>query len=307
MGYPFWSSLILISGLALTMNHCNSNEVNADYRFAGKWKSQKGCEFKSVYDLSLAPDETIFIADYRNNRVCQLDLQGKLLAKFEGIDSPHGIFAGPEGTFYVVNYRGNKVKKFDAQGKLVLEFGKEGIAAGEFGGVVSVAVNPQGEMFVADYHNHRIQKFDSKGRFLKMWGKEGIGHGEFKTPHALALDSEGHVYVADRGNGRIQVFNAEGEFLKVFPSAEQSLGKVEPMGVTVDSQNQVYVADMAQHRILKFSKDGELLTQWGRQGSGNGEFNVPTNSAVTSSGKVFVSEEKNLRIQIFEPVKKEQP
>jgi DNA-binding beta-propeller fold protein YncE len=42
-----------------------------------------------------------------------------------------------------------------------------------------------------------------------------------------------------------------------------------------------------------------FVTEWGRVGSGDGEFNAPKGIAVTASGHVYVAEPWNSRIQIF--------
>jgi DNA-binding beta-propeller fold protein YncE len=42
-----------------------------------------------------------------------------------------------------------------------------------------------------------------------------------------------------------------------------------------------------------------FLTKWGTAGSGNGQFNHPWGLAVDSSGKVFVADTNNNRIQVF--------
>src|SRR5436190_20760937 len=41
------------------------------------------------------------------------------------------------------------------------------------------------------------------------------------------------------------------------------------------------------------------LTQWGSQGSGNGQFNVPNGVATDASGNVYVADTRNHRIQKF--------
>jgi DNA-binding beta-propeller fold protein YncE len=51
---------------------------------------------------------------------------------------------------------------------------------------------------------------------------------------------------------------------------------------------------------VKFSKDGRYLLEWGRFGTGPGEFNTPHSVAVDSKGRVYVSDRENNRIQIFD-------
>jgi DNA-binding beta-propeller fold protein YncE len=59
------------------------------------------------------------------------------------------------------------------------------------------------------------------------------------------------------------------------------------------------VADGANDRIQKFTSNGNFTTQWGRFGDNEGEFNLPSDVAVDSSGDVFVADSGNSRIQVF--------
>jgi DNA-binding beta-propeller fold protein YncE len=47
--------------------------------------------------------------------------------------------------------------------------------------------------------------------------------------------------------------------------------------------------------------EGVFGSQWGTEGSGDGEFNWPQGVAVASDGSVYVSDSKNNRIQKFAP------
>jgi hypothetical protein len=61
----------------------------------------------------------------------------------------------------------------------------------------------------------------------------------------------------------------------------------------------VYVADTGNHRIQKFDTDGTYLTEWGSNGTGNGEFNEPGSLIVDPSGTIHVADTGNHRIQKF--------
>src|SRR5215212_5633709 len=48
-------------------------------------------------------------------------------------------------------------------------------------------------------------------------------------------------------------------------------GPPTPSGVASDGDGNVYVADYANHRIQKFDSSGTYVTQWGSNGTGNGQ------------------------------------
>ena len=75
-----------------------------------------------------------------------------------------------------------------------------------------------------------------------------------------------------------------------------------PRGVAVDSSNHhVFVAE--DSRIQEFTEVGTPVTQWGKNGTGNGEFDGPHAVGVDSSTHmVFVGDDgENHRIQVFAP------
>ena len=52
--------------------------------------------------------------------------------------------------------------------------------------------------------------------------------------------------------------------------------------------------------ILKFDKTGKFIKEWGKQGTGPGEFDQPHALAFDSKGRLFVGDRNNNRVQIFD-------
>ena len=63
----------------------------------------------------------------------------------------------------------------------------------------------------------------------------------------------------------------------------------------------MYVADLLNHRIQKFDFRGTFITTWGSKGEEDGQFDKPQDIAVDSTGKVYVADSNNYRIQVFSP------
>jgi DNA-binding beta-propeller fold protein YncE len=57
--------------------------------------------------------------------------------------------------------------------------------------------------------------------------------------------------------------------------------------------------DSRNHRVQKFNTDGALLSEWGKLGSGEGEFDSPWGIAADSEGFIYVADHKNHRVQKF--------
>jgi sugar lactone lactonase YvrE len=154
-----------------------------------------------------------------------------------------------------------------------------------------------------------IFKFDQSGTLVKSFGG-----GMFVFPHGIAVDKDGNIWVTD-GQGRdgkghqVFKFSPDGEVL-------MTLGKAGVAGDGPDTFNQpddvaiapngdIFVSDghtpaMGNARVIKFTKDGKFIKQWGKHGSGPGEFEVPHALAFDSRGRLFVGDRANNRIQIFD-------
>ena len=120
-----------------------------------------------------------------------------------------------------------------------------------------------------------------------VFGGVGLGDGDFSYPRAIATEPAGSVFVVDK-SGRVQRFSAAGEFERSWRTPQIEHGK--PVGLSVHPDGRIFVADTHYHRVLIYSRDGELLDSFGKLGSGDGEFQLPTDVAFDAAGFIYVSE-----------------
>ena len=143
--------------------------------------------------------------------------------------------------------------------------------------------------------------FDSKGKYLRSWGK-----GMFGNPHGLRVDREGNVFVTDNGDHQVMKFTRDGKLLFTLgvkgKAATDNKTFNRPTDIAFAKNGDFYISDgYGNSRVVKFSKEGKYLLDWGKRGTGPGEFNTPHSVAVDSKGMVYVSDRENNRIQIFDP------
>jgi DNA-binding beta-propeller fold protein YncE len=242
--------------------------VQAFDKTTGKFEARFGgkCDADECLDkpegIAVAPDQSIFVADYNTGYVKKYDANFKWVLTFSGYGTEPGQNIKSEfmdildGKLYMPEAGNHRVNIFDLDGKFLKLFGGLGSEPGKFNVPEAAKFNSQGKLFVSDLKNDRIQVFDKDGTLLSHWGKTGSEPGEFKAPAGVGIDKDDNVYVTEIGNDRVQVFD----------------------------------------------RDGKFLTMWGKKGSGNGEFgNLHGLIVDKSTGWVYVADTANNRIQVFKP------
>lgn len=106
---------------------------------------------------------------------------------------------------------------------------------------------------------------------------------------AVDFDSKGRLYLFHRGKPPILCFSRDGKLVRSW--GEKLIGTAH--GLRVDRDDNVWVTDIGHHTVLKFSPQGKLLLALGRvdrPGTGDDQFNKPTDVAFGLKGEVYVSD-----------------
>lgn len=176
-----------------------------------------------------------------------------------------------------------------------------------------------------------VLKFDESGKLVASFGQ-----GMFVFPHGIHVDREGNVWVTDGSDNRprrpfnappdaplppapdrivghqVFKFSPEGKLLMTLgrPGGNAGTEKPDPASFTAPNDvvtlpnGDILVAEghsdaAPSHRIVRFNKDGKYLGEFGRKGSGPGEFIQPHALALTPDGNLIVGDRSNNRIQIL--------
>jgi streptogramin lyase len=151
---------------------------------------------------------------------------------------------------------------------------------------------------------------------------KSIGGGLFVFPHGLHVDRDGNVWVTDAQTSKdgkkgqqVIKLSPDGKVLMRLGTAGVAGGGPdhfnEPSDVVTAPNGDIFVADghSGQNanvpadyvtRVIHFDKNGKFINEWGKLGTGPGEFRNAHAIALDSRGRVFIADRGNARLQIFD-------
>jgi DNA-binding beta-propeller fold protein YncE len=141
-------------------------------------------------------------------------------------------------------------------------------------------------------------------RFVRAWGTKGSEPSELHFPIGIAITKTDEVLITDHYNNRVQKFDRDGKLLGHFAVLPN------PGGIALDKDGNIYLGhfprsvlnkDVYPDRVTVYSRDGKLLHEWGKTGTGPGEFEYPGGLAIAPDGRVYIADQTNHRMQVLDP------
>ncbi len=195
---------------------------------------------RTPYDMTLAPDGTMYIADRGNHKIRRVTPAG-IISTFAGtgsggytgddvaatstrLNTPYSVDLDAAGNLYIADYDNERVRMVDTDGTITTVAGTGIATAQGDGGAATeaglhkpqyVQVGPSGDLYISESNNNRVRYVhDGLIDTLAGSGQFGyLGDGTFplfstwQRPSATAFDSQGNLWVVDRGNRRIRVIS----------------------------------------------------------------------------------------------------
>ena len=170
-----------------------------------------------------------------------------------------------------------------------------------------------------------VLKFDETGKLVRSFGA-----GLMVFPHGIHVDRQGNIWVTDGQDNKprrprgappdsplppapaklighqVFKFSPDGKLLLTLGVAGGSTEKegfFQPNDVVTDENGDIYVAEGHggdNARVIVFDRTGKYLREFGKKGTGPGEFDQPHGLAFDAKGRLFVADRSNNRIQIVD-------
>ena len=164
---------------------------------------------------------------------------------------------------------------------------------GLFRAPTRTALDAQGNLYVTDSRAGQVVKLGTNGTLLAT--RTGLS-----KPLGVASGNQGRVYVGEEGTRRVLVYDTT---LTNTPSS-LGIGTNEfllPNHIAVDptqSNGWIYVSDSLTNQIRCYTNT-TLVKTIGSKGTGNGQFDFPAGVYVSPARELYVVDQNNDRVQVF--------
>lgn len=278
-------------------------------------------------DVATDSSGNIYVAANAADVVRKYNSAGVALGIFKGIayvpyvadqlklDQPRGIAVATDGSLYIGEANGYRLVKLNSDGTRSWAVGTAGVWGDDanhlnnWGG--GIAIDSAGRIVVADTGNNRLKLFNPDGSLYSIFGQYGQGQYQFNCPVGVAVNpTNGDVVVVDYCDQRVQVYTSKYVYKATLgitgARGSDNTHFNNPWGVAVDNSGRIYVADSDNHRVQRCTLSGSTGTcstfagVTGVQGSDFGHFSHPFAIALDVNGRVYVSDEWNNRVQVFD-------
>lgn len=166
----------------------------------------------------------------------------------------------------------------------------------------SIAVDSKGRAIITDPGAVGVHVFDFAAHKYKFLQRRYKDKDAMLKPQCVAVDAQDNIYVTDSESGKIFVFDADGKYRRVIGSIKGGEGYFKrPTGIAVDSAtHRIYVTDTLRNQIFMLDmNDGQILQKIGKGGTGEVQFNFPTEVLLRDQTLAIV-DAMNFRIQFLD-------
>jgi DNA-binding beta-propeller fold protein YncE len=161
----------------------------------------------------------------------------------------------------------------------------------------------EGRLYVSDPVAGTVKLFDIPARKFLAIGPDP--QEQLVQPLGIDVDAQFNLYVVDGATKDVKIYDQQGKFLRRIGGPKVFS---RPSGIAAAPDGtRLYVVDTGgvsrqeEHRVRVYDPaTGAHLFDFGKRGTGNGEFNLPRDITVAPDGALYVVDSGNFRVQAFD-------
>ncbi|CAF2920446.1 unnamed protein product [Rotaria sp. Silwood2] len=259
-------------------------------------------------------DETVYIADYSNNRVVEWKkgaTSGKVVAgdgdqrnRADRLRHPKDVIFDKTSDSLIIADEGNRrVVRCPRQSDANMETIVSNIDPSD------LAMDSDGNLYVCDFEKHEVKRWkigDTDGTVVAGGNGKGVRLHQLSHPTCIFVDKDHSVYVSDWGGHRIVKWAKDAKKGVLIAGGDgfsrDPMALADPFGVFVDDLDTLYVADWKKHRIVRWLKgdtQASIVVGEDKDGNAPNQFCHPMDIAFDKHGNLYVSDYSNHRVQKF--------
>jgi uncharacterized membrane protein/sugar lactone lactonase YvrE len=255
--------------------------------------------FEEPRSMTIAPDGSVYVADFRNHRVQKYDSDGKWLNMFGSSGDSPGEFndicdlAANSTHVFVLDTFNNRIQKYTHDGQFVQLIVAQGQSVSHPRGI---AVDEE-YIFMADTGNSRIIRMNLSGRETRVIGRAGRGQLQFSHPVGLSIYNN-EVYIVDTANQRIQVMTRDGEYLREYPVQGLEAEVYNEPYLALAEDGTIYYSDPSQGTVRMMDQQGNPAGRLTAAADGR-RLSLPMGLAIDDTGNVYVVDAGNHAVMLL--------
>lgn len=252
----------------------------------------------------------VFVCDARRNRILIFDAEGLFSYEIPGgsvFSGPSDVAVDPEGILLVAANREGRpgLVELDFDGLFRRELALTGLPDGVAPPlVVSLALSPGGDrLYALDEANLRLWIAGRDGALLSSVDlAAGLTEQERQDVILGNVDAYGDkVLVAIASDGQVRVFDRDGRReRRVGIKGTAPCRIARPRAAALAANGELLVVDQQRMLILRWNPDtNKCLGEALGLGGGPGGLYFPIDLALDASGRIYVSQSYEGRVQVF--------
>ena len=216
-------------------------------------------EYDALHAVHGAADGSVYAANL-HGRIHRIAPDGSRTLVAAGLREPRALALAPDGTLYVAEYAGNRITAIAPDGSqrvvagggtdFFLDLSGAAIPATQvrLGGPFGIALAPDGGIYIGDRLFGGIVRYVDPAGMLS----------NLEIPHAfdVALGADGSLYVTQLEDRTLRRMHPDGRSEVVF---DRSAG-IAPLGVAARADGTVFVSDLITGSVLRVDPDGTRTT-----------------------------------------------